>query len=398
MRAALRSLALGLLQGPAELLPVSSSGHVAALPWLLGWGSPAGTARGARSSRSRCTPARRRAADRAAAERCGARLLAARALSLPPAVARAGARAPDRGAARDAGDARRRALAGVVGAGARRSRAAGRAARRAGRADGAALGLAQAAALIPGVSRTGATLAAARARGFAPRGRRAALPGGRLPVLLGARAEGRAAVQRRRAARTLAARRRLGAPRARHAARAPLARSVERRRPLAPWAAYRRALAAVLAVRHNRAPMSGAYAAPASTRARPTAASPRSSACCGRSTPAAPSRSVPLPGHYAAVLEVAPNLGIAVGTDGVGSKLIVAEQTGRYDTVGIDCIAMNVNDVICVGAEPIAVLDYLAVEQADPDVFAAIGAGLKARRRGRRASRSPAARSRCCPS
>ena len=66
---------------------------------------------------------------------------------------------------------------------------------------------------------------------------------------------------------------------------------------------------------------------------------------------------------------MAPNLGIAVGTDGVGSKLIVAEQTGRYDTVGIDCIAMNVNDVICVGAEPIAVLDYLAVEQTDPDVF-----------------------------
>jgi phosphoribosylformylglycinamidine cyclo-ligase len=90
------------------------------------------------------------------------------------------------------------------------------------------------------------------------------------------------------------------------------------------------------------------------------------------------SRTMPLPGHYAAVLEVAPNLGIAVGTDGVGSKLIVAELTGRYDTVGIDCIAMNVNDVICVGAEPLAVLDYLAVEQTDPDVFEAIGRGLKA--------------------
>ncbi len=91
-----------------------------------------------------------------------------------------------------------------------------------------------------------------------------------------------------------------------------------------------------------------------------------------------PSRTVPLPGHYAAVLRVAPNLGIAVGTDGVGSKLIVAEQAGRYDTVGIDCIAMNVNDVVCVGAEPIAVLDYLAVEEADPVVMEAIGAGLKA--------------------
>ena len=90
------------------------------------------------------------------------------------------------------------------------------------------------------------------------------------------------------------------------------------------------------------------------------------------------SRSVLESGHYAAVLEIAPNLGIAVGTDGVGSKLIVAEQAGRYDTVGIDCIAMNVNDVICVGAEPIAVLDYIAVERADPDVLREIGLGLKA--------------------
>jgi phosphoribosylformylglycinamidine cyclo-ligase len=55
----------------------------------------------------------------------------------------------------------------------------------------------------------------------------------------------------------------------------------------------------------------------------------------------------------------------------------VAEQTGRYDTVGIDCVAMNVNDVICVGAEPIALVDYLAVERTDPDAFAAIAQGLK---------------------
>jgi phosphoribosylformylglycinamidine cyclo-ligase len=89
------------------------------------------------------------------------------------------------------------------------------------------------------------------------------------------------------------------------------------------------------------------------------------------------SRVVPLPGHFAAVLEVAPNLGIAVGTDGVGSKLLVAEATGRLDTVGIDCIAMNVNDVVCVGAEPIAVLDYLAVERIDTAAMKAIGEGLK---------------------
>jgi phosphoribosylformylglycinamidine cyclo-ligase len=94
--------------------------------------------------------------------------------------------------------------------------------------------------------------------------------------------------------------------------------------------------------------------------------------------PGRPSASVLGSGHYANVLRVAPNLGIAVCADGVGSKVIVAEQTGRYDTVGIDCIAMNVNDVICVGAEPLAVLDYLAVEQADPDVLRAIARGLKA--------------------
>ena len=94
--------------------------------------------------------------------------------------------------------------------------------------------------------------------------------------------------------------------------------------------------------------------------------------------PGRPRRALDLGAHYAAVLEIAPNLGIAVGTDGVGSKLIVAEITGRYDTVGIDCIAMNVNDVICVGAEPIAVLDYIAVQQADAEVLAAIATGLKA--------------------
>jgi phosphoribosylformylglycinamidine cyclo-ligase len=88
-------------------------------------------------------------------------------------------------------------------------------------------------------------------------------------------------------------------------------------------------------------------------------------------------RTLDLPGHYAAVLRVAPNLGIAIGTDGVGSKLVVAEQAGRYDTVGIDCVAMNVNDVVCVGAEPIALVDYLAVEEPHPARVAAIAAGLR---------------------
>jgi phosphoribosylformylglycinamidine cyclo-ligase len=83
-------------------------------------------------------------------------------------------------------------------------------------------------------------------------------------------------------------------------------------------------------------------------------------------------------GHYANVLRLTGDAGLALSTDGVGTKLIVAEQLGRYDTVGIDCIAMNVNDVICVGADPIAVLDYIAVEEADEGVLAEIGRGLKA--------------------
>jgi phosphoribosylformylglycinamidine cyclo-ligase len=82
-------------------------------------------------------------------------------------------------------------------------------------------------------------------------------------------------------------------------------------------------------------------------------------------------------GHYASVLEIAPGLGLALTTDGVGSKVIVAEQTGRFDTVGIDCVAMNVNDLICVGAEPLAMLDYLAVEHADAAMLRGIGEGLK---------------------
>ena len=89
-----------------------------------------------------------------------------------------------------------------------------------------------------------------------------------------------------------------------------------------------------------------------------------------------PSRSLLRSGHYAAVLELN-GLGLALSTDGVGSKVIVAEQLGRYDTVGIDCVAMNVNDLVCVGAEPIALLDYIAVEHADPGVLAQIAVGLK---------------------
>jgi phosphoribosylformylglycinamidine cyclo-ligase len=91
-----------------------------------------------------------------------------------------------------------------------------------------------------------------------------------------------------------------------------------------------------------------------------------------------PRRSPVGPGHYASVVPLDQETGIALCTDGVGTKLIVAEQANRFDTVGIDCVAMNVNDLICVGAEPRAMVDYLAVEETDADVLAAIGLGLKA--------------------
>jgi len=88
------------------------------------------------------------------------------------------------------------------------------------------------------------------------------------------------------------------------------------------------------------------------------------------------SRVVPLPGHYASVLRLDDGAGLALSTDTVGTKMVVAERLGRYDTIGIDCVAMNVNDVVCVGAEPLAMVDYLAVDRADPDVAGAIGVGL----------------------
>jgi phosphoribosylformylglycinamidine cyclo-ligase len=83
-------------------------------------------------------------------------------------------------------------------------------------------------------------------------------------------------------------------------------------------------------------------------------------------------------GHYANVLRLDDKRGLALSTDSVGSKVIVCEQLGRFDTIGIDLIGMNANDVVCVGADPIALLDYIAVERPDPEMLEQIGIGLKA--------------------
>ena len=82
-------------------------------------------------------------------------------------------------------------------------------------------------------------------------------------------------------------------------------------------------------------------------------------------------------GYFANVIDIG-GIGLAICTDGVGSKSIVAQMMGRYDTIGIDCVAMNVNDVICVGARPVSMVDYIAVEDADADMLGAIAIGLAA--------------------
>ncbi|MBO7719247.1 MAG: phosphoribosylformylglycinamidine cyclo-ligase, partial [Methanosphaera sp.] len=81
-------------------------------------------------------------------------------------------------------------------------------------------------------------------------------------------------------------------------------------------------------------------------------------------------------GHFAALVDFG-SQAIAMSTDGVGSKILIANLMNKFDTVGIDCIAMVVNDILCVGAKPIAMVDYLAVEKPDPEVAREIAKGLK---------------------
>ncbi|MHC4960309.1 MAG: phosphoribosylformylglycinamidine cyclo-ligase [Planctomycetota bacterium] len=81
-------------------------------------------------------------------------------------------------------------------------------------------------------------------------------------------------------------------------------------------------------------------------------------------------------GYYASALRINDELALGICTDGVGSKIQVAEKLGRLDTIGIDCIAMNVNDLICIGAEPIAMVDYVAIDKLDDGMMAAVARGL----------------------
>lgn len=81
-------------------------------------------------------------------------------------------------------------------------------------------------------------------------------------------------------------------------------------------------------------------------------------------------------GYFANVLDLGNNIGLAISTDGVGTKIIIAQMMDKYDTIGIDCIAMNVNDILCVGAKPISMVDYIAVQTIDPNLLEEIFKGL----------------------
>jgi phosphoribosylformylglycinamidine cyclo-ligase len=81
-------------------------------------------------------------------------------------------------------------------------------------------------------------------------------------------------------------------------------------------------------------------------------------------------------GDYAGLLDIGDRY-LALATDGVGTKLLVAEALGDYSTVGIDCIAMNVNDLVAAGVTPVAFVDYLAVDEPDERFAKQVGEGLR---------------------
>ncbi len=86
-------------------------------------------------------------------------------------------------------------------------------------------------------------------------------------------------------------------------------------------------------------------------------------------------RPLDLPGHFTGLIDMGDHA-LSLCTDGVGTKLLVADEMRKWDTVGIDCIAMNVNDTICVGAEPVAFVDYIAIDKPDKRKTSEVGKGL----------------------
>jgi phosphoribosylformylglycinamidine cyclo-ligase len=80
-------------------------------------------------------------------------------------------------------------------------------------------------------------------------------------------------------------------------------------------------------------------------------------------------------GHYSGLINIGKHV-LALHTDGVGTKTLVAQQMTRFDTIGIDCIAMNVNDIICTGAVPFAFVDYIGLKKINDELVKKIVKGL----------------------
>jgi phosphoribosylformylglycinamidine cyclo-ligase len=81
-------------------------------------------------------------------------------------------------------------------------------------------------------------------------------------------------------------------------------------------------------------------------------------------------------GYFATLLHIPPGPPIALTTDGVGTKILLARQANRWESVGIDVVANNVNDLVCVGAVPLALLDYMATDRIDEGVFEELARGM----------------------
>lgn len=81
-------------------------------------------------------------------------------------------------------------------------------------------------------------------------------------------------------------------------------------------------------------------------------------------------------GYFATLMHLPPGPPLALTTDGVGTKILLAREAGRWEPVGVDCVANNVNDLICVGAVPLALLDYIATDRIEESVLDEIARGL----------------------
>lgn len=81
-------------------------------------------------------------------------------------------------------------------------------------------------------------------------------------------------------------------------------------------------------------------------------------------------------GYFATIMHLPPGPPLALTTDGVGTKILLAREANHWEPIGVDCVANNVNDLICVGAVPLALLDYMAIDRIDEAVLEEIARGL----------------------